>query len=74
MKTGSVPAGKTKSNKNLSPRTRQKAAGPHYHPATGQILSEVAGGSPYRTKETVEKPKKSKAAVTIAPSTPPRSI
>ena len=60
---------KLKPDRNLCPLTRQNSPTPRYDPATGQILSEVEGDSPYLTKETKEKQNKAKAAVTIAPTT-----
>jgi hypothetical protein len=50
-----------------SPTTRPEFSGPHYHPATGQVLSEVEGGSPYVPKKSRKKTK-SKRRVTIAPA------
>jgi len=46
---------------------RPKSPGPHYHPATGQILSEVSGGHPYVPK-TPRNKSKTKRTVTIAPA------
>jgi len=54
--------------------TRQKPAAPkpvspRYHPATGQILSEVEDDQPYIPRRRAED-RRRKPGVTIAPSTP----
>jgi hypothetical protein len=60
----------TPSNRRRSPRNQPASSAPTGHPATGQVLSEVEGGSPYHPKRPRQKTKRKKKgpAVTIAPS------
>jgi len=59
----------TKSNRSRPPRNRTASSTPAYHPATGQVLSEVEGDSPYVPKRRRQgtKIKTGKPTVTIAP-------
>jgi hypothetical protein len=38
------------------PQFLPRSESPRYHPATGQILSEVGGDSPYAVKKDIRKP------------------
>ena len=59
----------TQHNRNRPPRKRSESSVPAYHPATGQVLSEVEGGRPYLPERPRRKTKIKKAepTVTIAP-------
>ncbi len=59
----------TQPNRSRPSRTWPESSTPAQHPATGQVLSEVEGNSPYLPKQPRQKTKiiKGKPTVTIAP-------
>ncbi len=63
------PSGQPMPARKTPPPARSKPANPHYHPATGQILSPTEETPDAGTKGA-HRPKKARAAITIAPSTP----
>lgn len=59
----------TKPKRSRPSRARPESSPPAYHPATGQVLSEVKDDSPYIPKQPRQKSKirKGRPTVTIAP-------